>query len=186
MFFLVGLSGSSITLMAATESRLSCLSRRTSAESMRRTSIHFGGFPYRGSSLTRRPAPNLVKTAQAYYQRRKRSVLNRPHQAFWRRVRPQSSNTIAKESRFHLGGRTSIMSTCNICHADDVVAQRFSRGTDAQERLLIHHQCAQGHAWHLAIATANNPLGHWDILSCDCQGQHRSEQGGSGIEMAGF
>ena len=60
------------------------------------------------------------------------------------------------------------MSICNICQTDDVVAQRFSRGTDAQERLVVHHQCPRGHTWHLAIATTNNPLGNWDILVCDC------------------
>jgi hypothetical protein len=60
------------------------------------------------------------------------------------------------------------MSTCTICQAYDVVAQRSSCGTDAQQRLIVHQQCRRGHRWHLAFATANNPLGDWDILTCDC------------------
>lgn len=66
------------------------------------------------------------------------------------------------------------MSTCTICHTDDVAEQRSSRGTDPQERLVVHHECPQGHMWHVAIATANNPLGHWDILICDCPAEAAS------------
>jgi len=61
------------------------------------------------------------------------------------------------------------MSTCDICHADDVVAQRSSRGTDALQRLVVHQQCIQGHRWHLAFEDATNPLGGRDVLACDCQ-----------------
>ena len=60
------------------------------------------------------------------------------------------------------------MSTCDICHADDVVARRSSRGTDAQQRLVVHQQCLQGHRWHLAFDDATNALGTRDILVCDC------------------
>ena len=66
------------------------------------------------------------------------------------------------------------MSICYICHADDVSEQRSSRGTDPQERLVIHHQCRQGHTWHVAIATANNPLGDLEILICDCPAEAAS------------
>ena len=61
-----------------------------------------------------------------------------------------------------------IMATCDICHADDVVAQRSSRGTDAQQRVVVHQQCPRGHRWHLAFEIADNPLGDRDILICDC------------------
>ena len=60
------------------------------------------------------------------------------------------------------------MSTCDICHADDIVAQRSSRGTDALQRLVIHQQCIRGHRWHLAFEDATNPLGGRDVLVCDC------------------
>ena len=68
----------------------------------------------------------------------------------------------------HLSEGRLIMSTCDICHADDVVAQRSSRGTDAQQRVVVHQQCPRGHRWHLAFEIADNPLGDRDTLICDC------------------
>jgi hypothetical protein len=67
-----------------------------------------------------------------------------------------------------LAERRLIMSTCDICQADDVVAQRSSRGTDAQQRLVVHQQCTQGHRWHLAFNDATDPLGGRDVLACNC------------------
>ena len=77
--------------------------------------------------------------------------------------------TLERRSTSHpLNEGRLMMSTCDICHADDVVAQRSSRGTDAQQRAVVHQQCPRGHRWHLAFEIADNPLGDRDILICDC------------------
>src|SRR4030095_3102465 len=76
--------------------------------------------------------------------------------------------TLERGSTSHPERRTGDMSKCYICHVDDVVAQRSSRGTDAQQRVVVHQQCPRSHRWHLAFEIADKPLGDRDILICDC------------------
>lgn len=60
------------------------------------------------------------------------------------------------------------MSACDICETADIRELRTTLGKDAQQRLIVHQQCPQGHKWHLAFETANNPLVERDILICNC------------------
>lgn len=117
-------------------------------------------------SCRRRPRPTLSPVCASLrlsaVPEGPRSVAHCGFEGAWHRA------TLERGSTSHPERRTVDMSTCDICHADDVVAQRSSRGTDAQQRVVVHQQCPRGHRWHLAFEIADNPLGDRDILICDC------------------
>ena len=60
------------------------------------------------------------------------------------------------------------MSACDICETADIRELRTTLGKDAQQRLIVHQQCPQGHKWHLAFDDSKNPMGAF--LICDCPG----------------
>ena len=54
------------------------------------------------------------------------------------------------------------------CGTEDLLDLRTPLGRDAQERLLVHQQCPQGHKWHLAVTNDDRVRGETDILLCNC------------------